>query len=284
MLWLYALIIFVIYVVIAGIVITVRNHLRIRRIRRTSASQPRPICPMCGSSRLRTETTGLWDGVQTSAGQRPHGSFWYGVCDECDCLCGKCDDAEGDGPIEEVHDDDVFGTWAMDPLALDRLSHSANRKEETPKTIREAVWLLMRSLPQQTKDFIRGTPTIDDLHLFHFDIGLTIRNTFGLWKEDNPLLAECRVAPDNGAGADVASFVILTAFRQRLLELASSDAMIRARQRWQDHEREKALKMEFKAAKDAAITDRRCKFCGQPCPRYRKTCKYCRQEVGRENV
>jgi hypothetical protein len=46
-----------------------------------------------------------------------------------------------------------------------------------------------------------------------------------------------------------------------------------------EHERWKQQQMEIEAAKDAAITDKRCPFCGKPCPSYRKTCKYCGQAV-----
>src|SRR4051812_1617674 len=44
-------------------------------------------------------------------------------------------------------------------------------------------------------------------------------------------------------------------------------------------EAEKQARMAGLAAKDARFTDRRCPFCGQPCPEYRRTCKHCGRQV-----
>lgn len=55
----------------------------------------------------------------------------------------------------------------------------------------------------------------------------------------------------------------------------------RAEAEWDaDAERRKQAYLDATAAKDAAITDQRCPFCGKPCPSYRKTCKHCGKSVG----
>ena len=42
---------------------------------------------------------------------------------------------------------------------------------------------------------------------------------------------------------------------------------------------EQEARLDSMAAKDAAITDKRCPFCCKPCPDYRKTCKHCGKPV-----
>lgn len=48
-----------------------------------------------------------------------------------------------------------------------------------------------------------------------------------------------------------------------------------------DREKERQEYLAEEAARDAQISNARCPFCGQPCPTYRLTCKYCGEEVGR---
>jgi hypothetical protein len=45
------------------------------------------------------------------------------------------------------------------------------------------------------------------------------------------------------------------------------------------YERQKQERIARMTATDAAMTDRRCPFCGKPCPSYRKTCKHCHKPL-----
>jgi hypothetical protein len=83
--------------------------------------------------------------------------------------------------------------------------------------------------------------------------------------------------------ADGGSTVILNALWEHLVRTATPDELVKSRELRAaydaERERKKQRRMEAEAAKDAAITDKRCRFCGKPCPRYRKTCKYCGKSV-----
>jgi len=69
-----------------------------------------------------------------------------------------------------------------------------------PKTVNDAVDLLMRILTDEQKDEIRALKE-DDLIDLHFGLGLAIRNAFGLHDLDSKLLADCGTKhPDDGAG------------------------------------------------------------------------------------
>jgi hypothetical protein len=49
-------------------------------------------CLACGSAEVRTETSGLWDGISKVDGRHVAGSLWYGECEACGCRMG---DTEG---------------------------------------------------------------------------------------------------------------------------------------------------------------------------------------------
>jgi hypothetical protein len=151
-----------------------------------------------------------------------------------------------------------------------------------PRTVAKAVEWLEQELPADTLDFIRGTPSKDELAGLHFSLGMYIRNEFGLWSRNSALLTDCGFAADNGLAADGASAVILEALRHKLIETATPEERARGQQRWERCQRERAVVADREAAKDALITSRRCLQCGRPCPRYRLTCKYCRHLMGRE--
>ena len=51
---------------------------------------------------------------------------------------------------------------------------------------------------------------------------------------------------------------------------------------WFETEEDRMAKRRADAERDAGLTARRCPECGSPCPAYRRTCKVCGFEVGRQ--
>jgi hypothetical protein len=94
-----------------------------------------------------------------------------------------------------------------------------------PRTLNEAVDRLALMLSQAEKEEIAAL-TEDDLIGLHFSLGMTVRNDFGLWRENRPLLLDCqrikyRDAGDSPEGLllidpDDASMMIIRALWTRL--------------------------------------------------------------------
>ena len=125
-------------------------------------------------------------------------------------------------------------------------------------------------------ELLRG---MDDgeLNGLHFSLGMSIRNELGLWSGNDELVAACGVShPDDASG------VILRALRDHLVETATPEQRRRAAVAAEERRAEAGAWNRLRAEKDAAITDRRCPRCGVPCPRYRRTCKHCGFEIGRD--
>ena len=59
-----------------------------------------------------------------------------------------------------------------------------------PSTLTEAVDHLMSTMSASNLAALRDTPK-DHLILYHFSLGMYIRNTFGLWQGNDDLLASC---------------------------------------------------------------------------------------------
>ncbi|WAK04588.1 DUF6794 domain-containing protein [Methylobacter sp. YRD-M1] len=69
-----------------------------------------------------------------------------------------------------------------------------------PETVDEAVDRLIVILEDEHKAVIASLRE-EDLIDLHFDLGLAIRNAFGLHEPDSKLLASCGIAhPDDAAG------------------------------------------------------------------------------------
>ena len=64
------------------------------------------------------------------------------------------------------------------------------RPEKWPRTVEEAVEQLMSSISEEDKERLRNMPE-EDLIVLHMDLGLAIRNTFGLWQGNKELLKSC---------------------------------------------------------------------------------------------
>ncbi len=67
---------------------------------------------------------------------------------------------------------------------------NSNTGSDWPSTLTEAVDRLMSTLSPKQIDAIRHIPHADLITL-HFSLGMSIRNTFGLWKENDDLLRAC---------------------------------------------------------------------------------------------
>jgi hypothetical protein len=85
-----------------------------------------------------------------------------------------------------------------------------------PKTVEEAVTILVDILPEEKLDFIQVLDP-KDLARLHFGLGIFIRIRFGLW-ENSDLLRDCGKEQPYGdfIEPDGASRVIVEALHQRL--------------------------------------------------------------------
>jgi len=59
-----------------------------------------------------------------------------------------------------------------------------------PLTLTEAVDRLMSTMSADDRTALHDTPK-DNLIMYHFSLGMYIRNTFGLWQGNDDLLASC---------------------------------------------------------------------------------------------
>lgn len=95
-------------------------------------------------------------------------------------------------------------------MKKNKKTYRKTRNERWPSTVEEAVSRLVLETTPAEKALIRSM-TKSELSHFHFDLGLWIRNNFGLWRGNNKLLKACGC--DH---ADPASGVILEALWRRL--------------------------------------------------------------------
>ena len=84
-----------------------------------------------------------------------------------------------------------------------------------PKTIPEAVDILMHILPEEDLEKIKSISE-DDLTDLHYGLGQWIRNEFGLWNENYELMNDC-----GAKNQDDASIVILKNLRIYILSHGS---------------------------------------------------------------
>lgn len=95
----------------------------------------------------------------------------------------------------------------------------------TDKTIEAAVIYLIDKIDDLTKERIRGL-IISDLNNLHFNLGLGIRNSLGLWVKNAELLKDCKRKlnyPEYmDIHADTASSVIIEKLWKRLKTVDSS--------------------------------------------------------------
>lgn len=81
-----------------------------------------------------------------------------------------------------------------------------------PRSLDEAIERLMKELPLESKRELAGTEK-KDLINYHFELGASIRNVYGLWQNNDELLLSCgKDHPDD------ASSVIVRKFWEKLRE------------------------------------------------------------------
>ncbi len=87
---------------------------------------------------------------------------------------------------------------------------------ELPTMVSEAVNRLLSELPIETKYQIKDS-TDDSLIIFHFGLGVAIRNDFRLWEKDSKLLEDCKkISGDPNLHVDDASGIIIKTLWKRL--------------------------------------------------------------------
>jgi len=69
-----------------------------------------------------------------------------------------------------------------------------------PKTINEAVDILMHILPEEDLNKIKSMSE-DDLTDLHFGLGQWIRNELGLWAGNKELMQDCGVKHEDDASS-----------------------------------------------------------------------------------
>ncbi|MDQ7793251.1 MAG: DUF6794 domain-containing protein [bacterium] len=90
-----------------------------------------------------------------------------------------------------------------------------SQEGQWPRTVHAAVERLLTLLSDQGKQAVRDVSDEWDLDLFHFGLGMFVRNSFGLWQGNIELLNSCGGA---GMHPDTASMVIIRALWERLRE------------------------------------------------------------------
>ena len=69
-----------------------------------------------------------------------------------------------------------------------------------PKTVEEAADYVIKQFDDVEESYIKSLGKKDDMIQFHFNLGMTIRNWFGLWQGNDELIEDCAKA---GMHADI---------------------------------------------------------------------------------
>lgn len=87
--------------------------------------------------------------------------------------------------------------------------------KKLPRTIDEAVDLLMADLPIADQDTLRYLND-EDFRTLYRSVAASILNEFGLWRGNDALLASCLSAAPAGSRMPEPSLIILEHLRRRL--------------------------------------------------------------------
>lgn len=84
--------------------------------------------------------------------------------------------------------------------STEQRSHVVSEKERNswPKSVKDAVSLLIAELSETDKEEIRGTPK-ENLIKYHHGWGMAIRNGFGLWRGNEALMKDTGAEDPDGA-------------------------------------------------------------------------------------
>jgi hypothetical protein len=86
--------------------------------------------------------------------------------------------------------------------------------EKSPKSVDEAVEILILGMSEEELKKIREMDK-DDLIELHFNLGMFIRNSFGLWGDNDALIKSC-MKKSGVVDADPASSVIIKALWKKI--------------------------------------------------------------------
>ena len=85
-----------------------------------------------------------------------------------------------------------------------------------PDTISESINILLSSLSIEDKQQIKDSSE-DELINFHFGLGMSIRNDFGLWDKNSKLFEDCKkISGNQNLHVDDASEIIIKSLWERL--------------------------------------------------------------------
>ncbi len=97
--------------------------------------------------------------------------------------------------------------WSIKLKKTDEPHKELRRLPTRPKSLKEAVETLKILLTQEELDQI-ASKTEAELLLYHFSLGMFIRNGFGLWGGNRELLRDCgstRMHPDDASGVIISA-------------------------------------------------------------------------------
>jgi len=63
-------------------------------------------------------------------------------------------------------------------------------RKKWPRTVEEAVNRLIQEMSEEDRETLKNTPE-KDLIMYHFSLGMWVRNEFGLWQGNEELLKSC---------------------------------------------------------------------------------------------
>jgi hypothetical protein len=99
----------------------------------------------------------------------------------------------------------------FDPKRFD-----ASDSHTWPRTIDQAVAVLLITMSEKDKQALRDTPSDKLMAEYHFSLGLWIRNAFGLWKDNEELLEDADEDDMGVFDPDDASMMIIWALWKAL--------------------------------------------------------------------
>jgi hypothetical protein len=114
--------------------------------------------------------------------------------------------------IAEKHGGKAWAERGREKGMVFYISLAKTLANDWPKSIEEAVNILITSLPNSTKQDLKDTLE-DNLWLHHFSIGLYIKNKYGLATGNTELLKSCGI---ESMSADDASMKILKVLWEQL--------------------------------------------------------------------
>ena len=111
-------------------------------------------------------------------------NHWHNISDLKRMSCAACEDyPRSEHQCVDVTEDSKNGNSDVSPgpnIAHQRVDVTEERKN-WPTTLREAVKVVINTLPPDERNTLRDMPE-DELIKLHLSLGMWIRNNFGLWR------------------------------------------------------------------------------------------------------